>query len=256
MSGTAAFFKKELIEHIRNYKLFIFFIVFSIIGILSPLSAKFLPELLESLMVDENITIILEEPTYVDSWIQFFSNINQIGLVVMVLVFSPMMAREYEKGTLVHMVTKGLPRLSIYTAKLSILYLSWTVFYWLSFVITLGYTYFYFPNSSTDGLFLATFSLYIFGLMLLALLLLSAILFESTFAPLLAVAGFLGLLFVGEVIPLVQEWSPLQLSSRNVQWLTGMEMDREMIQSFGSTGFLILLFILGGGLLFRKKAIN
>ncbi|MFO8070049.1 MAG: ABC transporter permease subunit [Alkalibacterium sp.] len=255
MRGTLAFFKKEIIEHIRNYKLFIFFIVFAIIGILSPLSAKFLPELLEGLM-DENITIILQEPTYVDSWIQFFSNINQIGLVVMVVVFSPMMAREYEKGTLVHMVTKGLPRLSIYSAKLSILYLSWTVFYWFSFAITLGYTYYYFPDSSTEGLFLSTFSLYVFGLMLLALLLFSAILLESTFAPLLSVAGFLGLLFLGELIPVIQEWSPLQLSGRNVEWLTGVELDQEMIQSFGLTSILILLFIIGGGIIFKKKAIN
>jgi len=255
MRGTAAFFKKELIEHLRNYKLFIFFIVFAIIGILSPLSAKFLPELLEGLM-DDNITIILQEPTYVDSWIQFFSNINQIGLVVMVLVFSPMMAKEYEKGTLVHMVTKGLPRLSIYSAKLSVLYLSWTIFYWLSFVITLGYTYFYFPDSSTEGLFLATFSLYLFGLMLFALLLLTAILFESTFAPLLSVAGFIGLLFLGQLVPAVQEWSPLQLNGRNVEWLMGMEIDQELIQSFSVTSILIVLFIVAGGVIFKKKAIN
>lgn len=255
MKGTRAFFKKEVIEHLRNYKLFIFMIVFAIIGILSPLTAKFLPELLESLM-DENITIIIQDPTYVDSWVQFFSNINQIGLVVMVLVFSPIMAREYEKGTLVHMVTKGLPRLSIYSAKLAILYLSWTLFYWFSFAITLGYTYFYFPDSSTDGLFLATFSLYVFGLMLLALLLFSAILLESTFAPLLAVVGTIGMLFIGEMLPAVQEWSPLQLNTRNGEWLMGMEMDREIIQSFGLTALLTLLFIVGGGVVFKKKAIN
>ncbi|MDZ7834020.1 MAG: ABC transporter permease subunit [Alkalibacterium sp.] len=255
MRGTLAFFKKEIIEHARNYKLFIFFIVFAVIGIISPLSAKFLPELLESLM-DENITIIIQEPTHVDSWIQFFSNINQIGLVVMILVFSPVMAREYEKGTLVHMVTKGLPRLSIYSAKLSVLFLSWTVFYWLSFAVTLGYTFYYFPDSSTDGLFLSTFSLYFFGLMLMALLLLFAVLFESTFAPLLAVAGFVGLLFIGELIPTVQEWSPLQLNGRNTEWLMGAEMDREIIQSFGVTALLLVLFVALGGILFRKKAIS
>lgn len=255
MRATGAFFKKEIIEHMRNYKLFIFLIVFAVIGILSPLSAKFLPELLENLM-DENITIIIQDPTYVDSWVQFFSNVNQIGLVVMVLVFSPIMSREYEKGTLVHMVTKGLPRLSIYSAKLSVLYLSWTVFYWLSFAITLGYTALYFPDSSVDGLFLATFSMYVFGLLLLALLLFSAILFESTFAPLLSVAGFVGLLFIGGLVPLIQEWSPLQLGSRNVEWLMDVEMDRELIQSFWVTAFLILLFIIAGGAVFKKKAIN
>ena len=255
MRGTLAFFKKELIEHTRNYKLFIFFIVFAVIGVLSPLSAKFLPELLESLM-DENITIILQEPTHVDSWIQFFSNINQLGLVVMVLVFSPLMAREYEKGTLVHMVTKGLPRLSIYSAKLALLYLTWTLFYWMSFLITLGYTYYYFPDSSTNGLFLATFSLYVFGLMLLALLLFSAVLLESTFAPLLAVGGFVGLLFIGELVPSIQEWSPLQLSTRNVEWLTGLEPGQEIIQGFVVTGVLTVLCIAAGAALFRKKAIN
>ena len=85
MRGYGAFIQKEIRENSRNYKFFILGIIFAIVGLLSPLSARFLPELMETLM-DENITIILAEPTYIDSWLQFFSNINQIALVAFVQV--------------------------------------------------------------------------------------------------------------------------------------------------------------------------
>lgn len=119
MRGFSAFFGKEIKEQIRNYKFLILFIVFAIVGLLSPLTAKFLPQLLESLM-DDNITIILQEPTYIDSWVQFFSNTNQMSLIVLLLLFSPILSKEYEKSTLVHMVTKGLSRQTIIVSKVGV----------------------------------------------------------------------------------------------------------------------------------------
>lgn len=255
MSASRAFLRKEVLENIRNYKLFILFTVFALIGVTSPLSAKFLPELL-SRLTDENITIIIEDPTYVDSWLQFFSNVNQIGLVVLLLVFSPIMSKEYEKGTLVHMVTKGLPRLSIYMGKLILLFSSWTLLYWLSALITLIYTNYYFPKSSLEGVLIATVSMYLFGLMLMALLLSVAVILRTSFGTLLTVGAFVGLLYLGELFPLIQKWSPLQLNSRNVEWLAGKEIGRELIQSFAVTGLLILLFIGIGAVFFKRKTIN
>lgn len=89
-------------------------------------------------LVDENMTILLADPTYIDSWIQFFSDTNQISLVAIPLIFSTILAREYEKGTLIHMVIKGLPRRVIILAKATVLYVSWTLGYWLSLLITLA----------------------------------------------------------------------------------------------------------------------
>ncbi|PRY83634.1 ABC transporter permease subunit [Alkalibacterium olivapovliticus] len=255
MRGYSAFVSKELKENMRNYKFFILGIVFAIVGLLSPLSAKFLPELLENVM-DENITIIVGEPTYVDSWLQFYSNISQIALVAFVLVFSSVMSKEYEKGTLVHMVTKGLPRLTIYGAKLSVLALSWTVLYWFSFLITLGYTAFYFPNGTTEGLLLSAGSFYLFGLLLISLLMVSGVLFKSTFAPLLVVGGSVALLFMGNIFPVIERWSPLQLSTRNIEVLMTLSSDAAFDRGLIITVLLIVVFSIVGGIVFKRKALQ
>lgn len=255
MRGFVAFAKKEIKENLRNYKFFILGIVFAIVGLLSPLSAKFLPELMESL-IDENMIIILEEPTYIDSWIQFFSNISQIALVAFVLVFSSVMSKEFEKGTLVHMVTKGLPRLSIYVAKLSVLALSWTVFYWFSFAITLGYTAFYFPDGTTEGLLISAGSFYLFGLLLVTLLMVSGVLFKNAYASLLAVGGFMGLLFIGNIFPVIERWSPLQLVTRNIELLITFSTDSAFNQGLGTTVISIVLLGILGGVVFKRKALQ
>ncbi|EXJ23031.1 putative membrane protein [Alkalibacterium sp. AK22] len=255
MMRYAAFIRKELKEQLRNYKFFITGIVFAFIGLLSPLSARFLPELLENL-VDDNVTIILAEPTHIDSWMQFFSNINQIGLVVFVLLFSPVLAKEYSQGTLVHMVTKGLPRTTIYMAKLTVLLLTWTAAYWFSYTVTLGYTLLYFPEGPLDGLILPAVSLYTFGLMLASVLMGAAVLFKSSYAPLLAVAGLVGLLFIGNLFPLFQEWSPLQLATRNVEILILAEGDASLVRAFILASLLILVVSLSGAALFKRKPLQ
>ena len=144
MRAYLAFTKKELTEYMRNFKLFLAIALFALLGIMNPLTAKFLPDLLGNFM-PEGITILIAEPTNLDSWIQFFKNGTQIGLFIIVILLSGMMAKEYEKGTLINMVTKGLPRRTILFSKFTGALLLWTVSYWVCFFITLGYTLYYFP---------------------------------------------------------------------------------------------------------------
>ena len=254
MRAFNAFLGKEVKEQLRNYKFLILGIVFAIVGLLSPLSAKFLPVLLENL-VDDNITILLEDPTYIDSWVQFFSNTNQISIIVFLLLFSPILSKEYEKGSLVHMVTKGLSRQSIVLAKGTLLFFCWTVAYWMSGLITWGYTHYYFSDSTAEGLFLPLFSLYSFGLLLLAVLLLGAVLFNSAFAPLLTVGGFVIVSFLADIVPVIHEWNPLQLATRNTEILVLQEGDRLLAQAIGVNYLICISLIILSIVLFRRKNI-
>ncbi|NLP14480.1 MAG: hypothetical protein GX383_08445 [Clostridium sp.] len=63
--------KKELKENIRTHKLMIMLVVFSIFGLLSPLTAVFTPDILKSFL-PEGMEIKIPEPVWTDSWAQFF----------------------------------------------------------------------------------------------------------------------------------------------------------------------------------------
>ena len=66
MKSFIAFSKKEFIEYLRTYKLFISIMIFLILGFLNPISAKYLPEIV-SLVMPEGVMNI-PTPTVLDSW--------------------------------------------------------------------------------------------------------------------------------------------------------------------------------------------
>ena len=105
MRAYLAFTKKELFEFTKTYKLLLIVTVFLIFGFMNPVVAKFTPDLMESLM-EEGIKISLPEPTIFDSWAQFFKNTTQIGLIVLVIIFSGLISNELSKGTLINMLDR------------------------------------------------------------------------------------------------------------------------------------------------------
>ncbi|GLC29177.1 ABC transporter permease [Clostridium omnivorum] len=220
MRSYIAFTKKEWMDYLRNYKAMILIIVFAILGIMSPLSAKFMPDILKEFM-PAGMSIQLPEPSNIDSWTQFFKNVSQMGSIVMVIIFSGMMSNEYEKGTLVNLVTKGLSRKSIIAAKYTIALVLWTISYWVCFFITWAYTLYYFPEGKTTNLTLAVFGFYLFGIMLILIVTLGAISFKNTYGSLLFTAIFTAVLFIINLFPKAVKWNPLQLASSNMKILQG-----------------------------------
>ena len=74
------FTKKEFVESVRTKKFLVILFVFAIIGILSPFTAKIMPDLIENLN-QANIEINLAEPSSYDSLEQFFKNTQQLSLI-------------------------------------------------------------------------------------------------------------------------------------------------------------------------------
>ncbi len=254
MRAYLAFTKKELIEYTRNFKMFLAIILFALLGIMNPLTAKFMPELLGNFM-PEGITILITEPTNLDSWLQFFKNGTQIGLFIIVILLSGMMAKEYEKGTLINMVTKGLPRWTILFSKFTGALLLWTISYWLCFFITLGYTLYYFPEGTTENLTLSVISLYLFGILLIAVLLLGSVLFKNAYGPLLLIGAFLLVLFLWNLFPEAAEWNPLVLVSRNMDMLQGKLLLEDLLNPLLITGLIIASSLFTAGKLFSKTTL-
>ena len=50
------------------------------------------------------------------SWTQFYKNIP-LALIIFLLIFSGILTVEYQKGTLINMITKGMNRWKILAAK-------------------------------------------------------------------------------------------------------------------------------------------
>lgn len=115
MTNFIVFLRKEISEFMRSYKLLILFSSFVLVGIISPLTAKYLPEILEWAMGNEQIIEIYPDAS--DAWMQFCKNITQMGMIISVILFSGSFPDEFQKGTLVMLFAKGLKRKTVLISK-------------------------------------------------------------------------------------------------------------------------------------------
>ena len=252
MRNYLAFLKKELLESARTYKLLIILIVFFVFGILSPLTAKLLPDIMSSVMTD-GIIINLPEPAAIDSWMQFFKNISQMGLFVTVILFSGILSTELSKGTLVNMLTKGLSRSTVILSKFTSMATLWTISYILAFVVALGYTVYLFPNDTMSNLLFSVFCLWLFGIFLLAVLMFASTLVKSNYGCLLITGAFLVVLLIFNMFPGLQNFNPLSLATNNIALLTN---DAEVSKLSFAVAIAIvcsLLLIMASVMVFRKR---
>ena len=252
MSNYIAFLGKELIESIRTYKLLILLSVFFIFGILNPLAAKMLPDLLDILMT-EGISITLAEPTAFDSWTQFFKNITQMGFIVMVVVFSGILGTELSKGTLINMLTKGLSRGTVILSKYTSMALIWTMSITISFLVTWGYTIYLFPGDEVVNLLFSVFCLWLFGIFLLALLMFAAVLVNSNYGCLLITGAGAAACMLCNIIPNAYKYNPLSLATKNMDLITNATEVSSLYSPIWISVVLSIIFIASSVLIFRKK---
>lgn len=253
MKAWLAFTKKEFVEGFRTYKFVIMLAVFLLIGVTNPLTAKLTPQLMETLM-PEGMKITLPEPTALDSWAQFFKNVPQMGLLVLVIVLSTMMSGEFSRGTLVNILTKGLPRNIVILSKFTMAASVWTLSYLVCFTATYGYTL-YFWKDSVANLVLSVFCLWLFGILLIGALLLGGVLFRSSYGCLLFTGGFVVVLFILDILPKLRKYNPVALASGNMALLTGDMAAGDFIFPSVIGGAAAAGFILCAIVLFNKKQI-
>lgn len=220
MRAYLAFTKKELLENVRNYKFFSVLTIFLIFGFLSPLTAYFMPELLATLSPD--LAIALPAPTAMDSWMQFYKNIASLGVSLLLIIYCSTLSSEYSKGTLVIMLTKGLPRSTVIWSKFSVTALIMSISFWASFFITYAYTVYFWPDAVFSHVFFAAFALWLSTIMYLSILMLGCVLIKQAFGSIILVLGITSLIAVLSISKQIGQWSPTFLNNQNVDLLSGV----------------------------------
>ncbi|MCI9138053.1 MAG: ABC transporter permease subunit [Lachnospiraceae bacterium] len=225
MKSLSAFTKKEFLELTRTGKLLILSILFILFGIMNPAIAKLTPWLMEMAFQDiPKAALLLSqiEINALTAWTQFYKNIP-LALIVLLLVFSSILTSEYQKGTLINMVTKGLARWKIIAAKSFTAVSLWTLGYWICFGITYGYSAYYWDNRIASHLFFSALCFYLLGMWLISLLFLLSSLLSSNSSVLLISGGiFLGVYLLG-FLPDIKEYLPGYLMNSKELLTSGTE---------------------------------
>lgn len=254
MKGWTAFAKKELLEQLRGGKILILFAVLFLFGMTSPLLAKLTPQLLKSLSLS-GVTIILPKATAADAWAQFFKNVSQMGMIVLILIFGMSLPQEIARGTLLIPLSKGLSRSSVLLAKYLTALLDWTVGYGLAACVCCGYTLYLFGRFALPHLFFALFCLWLFGAFLLALLLCAGVAVPGNYGGLLLAALALGVLLALDVFPRLQKWDPASLAAQSASVLAASADLSALWGAVWAAAAGSLFFLLLAGALFHKRSL-
>jgi ABC-2 type transport system permease protein len=116
MNGLGLLVRKELREQLRTLRLPVIVIVFAILGMLSPVFARYIKEII-SAVGGGQLTGIVPDPVVGDAAIQFTKNVGQFGVLAAILVTMGSVAGEKERGTAAFLLTKPLTRGAFLGAK-------------------------------------------------------------------------------------------------------------------------------------------
>lgn len=139
MKGFVPLFKKEIREQLRTYKLVIVASVFLLFGITTPLTLKYMPEILK-LAGDDQMIIEIPPPTAVQSLAEYAGTVGQIGVLVAVLIAMGCIANELRSGTSVITLSKPVSRSAFVNAKLAAMSLTFLISMVAASLFCFGYT--------------------------------------------------------------------------------------------------------------------
>ena len=256
MKTWIALLKKESMEQLRSGKWTFLGILFVLFGIMNPAVAKLTPWLMEMMadsLAESGMLLTPVTITAMDSWVQFFKNIP-MALIAFVLLEGSIFTKEYQSGTLVLSLTKGLPRHQVVLSKAAMLAAVWTAGYWLCFGITYGYNAYFWDNAVAQNLLFSAVCWWVFGLWVLSLMILFSTIASANTGVLLGTGGVVLVSSLLGLVPKVSKYLPTLLTDGN-GLIYGTTTPEKYADSLVVTSILMVVCFIAAIPLFHKKSL-
>ena len=256
MDGFTVMFRKELLEAWRSQRLLVVAVIFLLLGIISPVGAKYLPELLKTLGAgQQGVQIIVPAPTVNDAITQFLKNVAGTGVFVALLLPMGVIVREKEQGTASFVLTKPVSRQAFLAAKALALCAVLTIGVALATVAAYFYTAVLFQPVPI-GAFLGCALLILLSLLVYAsFTFLGSALMPSPLAAVgVGLAAWLVLSLLG-ILPHVGPYTPAGLVEAAGAVARGMATEQLPLSVIANLG-LILVVLLGTWIAFSRQELR
>lgn len=217
MRAFLAFMKKEWMEQFRSSRIIVLTIIFVMFGIMNPAIAKLTPWLFEVMaesLEESGMVVTTVEVDAMTSWVQFFKNVP-MALIVFVLMQSSIFTKEYQSGTLVLALTKGLHRYKVVFSKAAVLIIMWTGLYWMHYGITYVYNDYYWDNSVAKNLLFSVTCWWVFGLWVIALEVLFSTIASANTGVMVGTGAVVVISYMISLLPKLSKYMPTLLMDGN-----------------------------------------
>lgn len=255
MRQLNAFIRKEIIELTRSNRLVILLIIFLVFGIMGPAMAKLTPWILEmsaDSLAESGITITIGTVDALSSWTQFYKNIS-LAIIIFIILVSGTLTMEYQKGTLVNIFTKGMARWKVIAAKTTVIMAFWTVCYFLCYGVCYAYTVYFWDNSIATHCFAAAMCPYLFGIWVIALIILLSVIFKTNMSVLAGVGAIVIISYLLGIVPTLSKYLPTQLLSSGNVLTNKVSIDSYLSASIVAIAMIIVAFAIAIPIFNKKK---
>lgn len=255
MKAFLAYTKKEAFELCRTGRLLLLLLIFLLFGIMNPAIAKLTPWLMDFLAEDlarSGMTIAQVSVDALTSWTQFHKNVP-IALILFLVLISGTLTNECQDGTLLLLLTKGLPRRTILIAKAAAGILLWSACYWMCYGITWMYNAFFWDNRIVPNAAASALAIWLIGVWLVCALILMSSFAKSSTTVLAGVALLAGICYLAGLFPPVSEYLPTQLLSAGA--LINNAATADFTKSAAAAGISSLLMLIAAVRIFDRRAL-
>jgi len=224
MTGFWPMLKKEFKEQLRTFRFLIVGGVFLLFGLTTPLTLKFLPDILK--LSGEQIPIEIPPPTAVQSLSEYLSTIGQLGVLITVLVAMGAVANEIRHNTAMITLSKPLSYGAFINAKFVALASTFIASLAIASVFCYAYTVWLIGNTDIMSYVGANLLTGLFLIFCIATTLFCSSLFKSyiaagglAFAVLILLAALSAIPVVGDYLPgKLLSWGATLLEARAVSY--------------------------------------
>ncbi len=256
MNTLLAFIKKEWMGQLRSGKILILGMVFLLLGIMNPAVAKLTPWLYEVMadsLAESGMAVTTVEVDAMTSWVQFYKNVP-MGLIVFVILQSNIFTKEYQSGTLILALTKGLKRSNVVWAKATILFVLWSAYYWLCYGITYGCNAYFWDNDIAKKLAFSAVCWWLFGLMVMALLVLFSTISQHSSGVLVGTGVAVMVPYFISLLPKLGKYFPTMLMDGN-SLIYGLKEPKDYVTAMIITVVIMIAAIVISIPVLNKKRI-
>jgi len=252
MRGFGTFLRKEFSEIFRTWRIWVLPGIVLFFAISGPILTKLTPQLIESLSTSQpGVVIQIPDPTYLESYAEWISNLAQIVLFAAIIIFGGMVSGEKKSGTAILVLTKPITRTAFVLAKFvsNLSLLLGTVV--VGTLATWGVTYATFGEAPAEKLLVSTGLWLVVGVLFLGFMTLFSSMLDSQ-----AGAAGLGIL-VMVVLSLLAMWGPaLDYSPAGIMSASGsylMGKDPALLWPIITSALTTVLTVAGGAFLFGRR---
>lgn len=256
MNGFAILLRKELVESWRTRRLPLVAILFVLVGLISPLTAKFLPDILKAALGDQTSALPLPPPDAAQAVVQLQKNLGQLGALAAIALAMGAVSGELDRGTAALVLAQPVARPAFLAAKLVAIAIVLAIATALGVAVAYVYTAILFEPPSLGG-WAALLTLDWLSLLVWASLTLwaSAATGSTTAAAGLGFVAMIGL-SLAAVVPTLERLLPAGLAGPAEDLAAGTSADLDPAKlATAVVGSIVLVAVGAGGAMaaFRRR---